>query len=223
MQKLVSLLLVLLIGACAQPTSETTTPATTTPSSTALTSPTTTTTPPPATSPLADQVVPLGSAIFESDSTPPPPTPTAVSVDGVRVNSAPVIPVGVEDNGELEIPGAREVGWYRFGPTPQQSGSAVLAAHIAFNGSDGVFRRLSAVALGAVVTVEYDDGSTTSHIVSEIAQYPKDELPFERIFSKTGDPILILITCGGTFNRSLSAYDDNIVVYATPLEQAPPG
>jgi hypothetical protein len=59
--------------------------------------------------------------------------------------------------------------------------------------------------------------------VSEIAQYPKEELPFDRIFAKAGDPILTLITCGGTFDRSLNAYDDNIVVYATPLEQVPPG
>lgn len=219
MQLLVSLLIVGLIVGCAGPN---TAASSTSTSAIAPTSSTTTTSQPVGTSPFADQIVPLGSAIFEPDSTPPPPIPIAVTVDGVRVDSAPIIPVGVEENGELEIPGAREIGWYRFGPTPQQPGSAVLAAHIAFNGRDGVFRHLASVSLGAVVIVEYDDGSTTSHVVSQIAQYAKEELPFDRIFAKTGGPVLTLITCGGAFNRSLNAYDDNIVVYAAPLEQTPP-
>lgn len=182
--------------------------------------PTTTTTtapPPPVTSSLSNQIVPLGSAIYDPDAIPPPaPGPVALTVDGVRVDSAPVVAVGVEANGELEIPGAREVGWYRYGPTPEQDGSTVLAAHIAYNGRDGVFRHLASIELGARITVEYDDGSTSTHVVTEIAQYAKADLPFDRVFSKTGAPMLTLITCGGSFNPSMNAYDDNVVVYAVP-------
>lgn len=139
-----------------------------------------------------------------------------MTIDGVPIDDAPVVAVGVESNGELEIPGAREVGWYRFGLTPQESGSAVFAAHIALNGRNGVFRRLADVQPGAVVTVGYEDGSSSTHVVTEIAQYSKADLPLERVFAKTGDPILTLITCGGAFNRSLNTYDDNVVVYAVP-------
>lgn len=155
--------------------------------------------------------------MYDPSAIPPPaPAPISVTIDGVPISDAPVVAVGVEPNGELEIPGATDVGWYRFGPTPKESGSAVFAAHIAFNGRNGVFRRLADVQPGAVVTVEYQDGSSSTHVVTEIAQYSKADLPLERVFSKTGDPVLTLITCGGAFNRTLNAYDDNVVVYAVP-------
>ena len=167
---------------------------------------------------LGDAVVPLDSAIYDPETLASPvPVPVALSVEGVAVDSARVVPVGVEENGEMEIPGAKEVGWYRFGPTPAQDGSSVLAAHIAWNGRNGVFRSLARVKVGALVTVEYDDGSLTRHVVTEVAQYSKDRLPIDRVFAKSGPAILALITCGGAFNPSLDSYDDNIVVYAVPV------
>jgi LPXTG-site transpeptidase (sortase) family protein len=206
------LLLALLASACAPGM---TIPETTS-STTTTSAPVFTTTTRPA-SALSDQIVPLGSALYEPATT-NAPIPVRVTVEGVGIESAPIIEVGVEANGEMEIPGASEVGWYRFGPTPRDEGSAVLAAHIAFNGRNGVFRRLANVVIGSIVTVEYDDGSTTAHVVREIAQYGKEDLPLDRVFSKSGPQVLTLITCGGFFNRSLNSYSDNVVVYATPME-----
>lgn len=142
--------------------------------------------------------------------------PVGLEIPSLRINTAPVIDVGVLDNGEMEIPGASEVGWYRYGPSPGQEGSAVLAAHIAFNGSSGVFRNLDRIELGATVTVTYDDGSTRTFVVTERFQVGKGDLPFDRVFAKSGEPVLTLITCGGDFNRSLRSYDDNVVVVAVP-------
>ncbi|MDX1447782.1 MAG: class F sortase [Acidimicrobiia bacterium] len=216
MPRLLLSLLLALVVACTGTTAPTTTPPSV-PSTTTTTLPATTTTVEPR-SPLADAVVPLGSAIYDPAAfLATPAAPVALTIEGIDVENTPIIPVGVEPNGEMEIPGAREVGWYRFGPTPNESGSSVLAAHIAWNGRNGPFRNLGEVEVGAIVTVSYDDGSTTTHVVTEIAQYAKDELPFDRVFAKTGDQVLTLITCGGAFNRSLNSYDDNIVVYARPL------
>jgi hypothetical protein len=211
------LLLALLASACAPgssvPETTSSTPPTSLPASTTTTTSTT-----PA-SPLADQIIPLGSALYDPETaTASSPIPIRVTVEGVGIDGAPIIEVGVEANGEMEIPGASEVGWYRFGPTPRDEGSAVLAAHIAFNGRNGVFRRLANVEIGSLVTVEYDDGSSTTHVVREIAQYGKEDLPLDRVFAKSGPAVLTLITCGGSFNRSLNSYNDNVVVYATPLE-----
>jgi LPXTG-site transpeptidase (sortase) family protein len=212
------LILALVLSACTSTVVTETAPET--PSTTTTTAPaTTTTSAPPSRSPLADQVIPLGSALFDPDDVATPPIPpVSVTIEGIPVDGASVIPVGVEANGELEVPGARDVGWYRFGPTPRDEGSSVLAAHIAYNGRDGVFRRLASVELGAIVTVAYADGTITEHVVSEIAQYRKEDLPFDRVFAKTGPSTLTLITCGGDFNPTLDSYDDNIVVYARPLD-----
>lgn len=220
------LLLVALVGAAcssasADPVGEA--PATTTtvaaPVTTTTTAPVeepTTTTPPR--SPLADAVVPLGSARYNPDDhVDDRPIPASISIEGIGVAGAPVIDVGVEENGDMEIPDADSVGWYRFNPTPGEPGSAVLAAHISFNGDPGVFRYLDDVEIGERVVVTFDDGTTSEFEIIELAQYDKDELPDDRVFAKDGDPVLTLITCGGDFNRSLRSYEDNVVAYAVPV------
>jgi len=118
----------------------------------------------------------------------------------------------------MELPGADAVGWYRYNPKPGEPGSSVLSAHISYNGTNGVFRYLSDVETGDVVTIGYEDGSSASFEIVEVAQYDKQELPLERIFDKDGDPVLTLITCGGDFNSSLRSYEDNLVAYAAPID-----
>lgn len=167
---------------------------------------------------IADLVVPGESALYDpADHRDGGPAPISISIGGIDVDDAPVVDVGVETDGDMEVPGAEAVGWYRFNPTPGQEGSAVLAAHIAYNGSPGVFRHLADVDIGAMVLVGFDDGSTAAFQIVELAQYDKEELPTDRIFAKTGEPVLTLITCGGSFNESLRSYDDNVVAYAVPV------
>ncbi|MEM8707307.1 MAG: class F sortase [Actinomycetota bacterium] len=170
-------------------------------------------------SPLASQVVSAGSVLYDLDAPLPDtgPVPIGLTIDGIDITDAPIIDVGVEPNGEMEIPGATEIGWYRWSPTPGSAGSSVLAAHIAWNGRDGVFRDLDDVEVGERFTVHYDDGTSREFVATEKAQYAKEELPFDRVFSKQGEPTLVLITCGGDFNRGLNSYDDNVVVYADPV------
>ena len=167
-------------------------------------------------SPLAELVQPAGDLRFDPEAVTSAPQPVWVEIESIGVAGAGIRDVGVEANGELEIPGASEVGWYRWSPSPGREGSAVLAAHIAHNGTDGVFRHLDDVEVGELVTIGYDDGSVREFEIVEKSQYQKDELPFDRIFAKDGDPVVALITCGGSFNRTLRSYDDNVVAYAVP-------
>ncbi len=168
------------------------------------------------TSPLADRVEQLPTALdIPEGST--GPTPTSMTFEAIGVAEAPITPVGVEANGEMEIPGATTIGWYEFGPRPGEDGSAVLAAHIAFDNERGVFRFLDDSVVGDTFELTFDDGSTVSYQLVERAQYDKDELPFDRVFAKDGPPVITLISCGGTFQQSISSYEDNIVAYAIPL------
>jgi hypothetical protein len=41
-------------------------------------------------------------------------------------------------------------------------------------------------------------------------------LPIEQLFVPDGPPGLVLITCGGSFDRGVRSYQDNIVVRAVP-------
>jgi LPXTG-site transpeptidase (sortase) family protein len=143
------------------------------------------------------------------------PEPVGLTIGELDVQNAPVRPVGVEENGEMEIPGVAEVGWYRFGAQPGQPGTVVLAAHIAYDGVDGVFRHLDDLASGDAVTVALDDGSTGDYVVTEVTQVPKAELPAD-VWAREGDQRLVLITCGGEFDQGAGHYRDNVVAYARP-------
>ncbi len=143
--------------------------------------------------------------------------PVTVRVGGIEIE-APVVPVGVESDGQMEIPtDVDEIGWYSFGPAPGEQGSAVLAGHVSSRAQGrGVFYDLKRVAPGDAVEVEHEDGTTTSYSVVAVRTIDKGELPTDEIFSRDGEPILTLITCGGSFSRSLNSYDSNVVVVAVP-------
>ena len=167
-------------------------------------------------SPLAAAIVPAGSALYDPRAHTSGAAPVSITLGGAGIRDAPIVAVGVDSRGAFDVPGVREVGWYRFGPRPGDAGSAVLAAHIAFNGVDGVFRRLASVLVGTSVTVGSADGSTRAFIVAAVERIDKDELPAE-LFATSGPSRLVLITCGGAFNRERSSYEDNIVVTAVPV------
>lgn len=144
------------------------------------------------------------------------PSPVALRVPDLGVAGAAVRPVGVDPNGEYEVPSASEVGWYRFGSAPGQEGPSVLAGHIAYDGRDGVFRYLSSAEIGSAVEVTLDDGTSLEYEIVELVTYDKTALP-DDIFTESGPDRLVLITCGGRFNPSLRSYESNVVAYAEPV------
>ncbi|MCP3856371.1 MAG: class F sortase [Actinomycetia bacterium] len=169
-------------------------------------------------SPSTSGEVPVGSARFDAkDESEILAAPVNLRIGSLAIE-APIVGVGVEANDELEVPGAAEVGWYEFGPRPgEEEGSAVLAAHVDYNGRPGVFFELRNLVVGDGLEVEFDDGTVRRFEVISLDQYAKDELPFDRVFARSGSPVLTLITCGGDFDSSARSYQDNVVVYAIPV------
>ena len=134
---------------------------------------------------------------------------------GDRVDAS-IVAVGLDPGtNSLEIPDIDHVGWYRLGPSPGQTGSAVLVGHVDGNGRPGVFWHLGQLAPGDLITVSYDGTGPRDFRVTGRQQVPKTELPAE-LFSRAGPPRLALITCGGAFNTTTRHYQDNVVIVATP-------
>jgi LPXTG-site transpeptidase (sortase) family protein len=185
------------------------------PTAAPTTAPATTRTPDPAADPGA-AIRPLPPAVAVPTTVPVGPAPQGLAIAGIGVEGAAVVPVGVEPNGEMEVPPADQVGWYRHGPRPGDGGSSVLAAHIAYGGVDGVFRHLADVEPGAEVTVTFADGTARRFRVDTVRQVAKSDLPPD-VFSPTAPDRLVLITCGGAFDPTRRRYEDNILAYATPL------
>ncbi|MEO5841610.1 MAG: DUF4397 domain-containing protein [Acidimicrobiales bacterium] len=145
------------------------------------------------------------------------PVPTAVAIEGFGI-LAPVVPVGADPvTTEMDLPSDPAVAaWYAPGPSPGQTGSAVLASHVDFGGHLGVFFGLTRVDPGARIRVDYEDGSTRWFIVTARRSFAKPDLPVSDLFRRDGDPALVLITCGGQYNRTTRSYSDNVVIYARP-------
>jgi len=194
------------------------------PVSSVVTTTTTTTTsaaPAPAAASLADVIRPLDSALpeiaLDGFGEPLGFQPLGLSLPAINVTDANINPVGVEANGELELPSTVDVGWYEFGAgVDGGEGSTVLAAHIAYNGVDGVFRRLDEIQTSDIVFVDVD-GKTIEYRVINVRLYDKQALPFDDIFREDGEEQLVLITCGGSFNPDLRSYESNVVVTAIPV------
>ena len=133
---------------------------------------------------------------------------------------APILPLGVASGtGQMEVPeNVDDVGWYRHGSAPGGPGSAVLAAHVDLAGEGpGVFFHLDRLKAGDRINVDFDDGTTSTFVVSLAERVPKGELNLASVFSPVGQPLVRLVTCGGDFNRTTRSYEDNLVVTAQPL------
>jgi hypothetical protein len=71
------------------------------------------------------------------------------------------------------------------------------------------------VEVGELIVVRGADGRTVRYTVAARREYLKADLPRE-LFAPGGPPGLVLITCGGRFDRAAHSYEDNIVVHAVP-------
>ena len=211
------------------PTPTTTSPTTSTSTTTtATTVPRSTTTPPATTTPeanttattepsLADLLDPIDRDAAIPDVREPRPSPTGLQISSINVSGNPIREIGLNDDGQLEIPDETEIGWYRYGATAGDSGATVLAAHVSWKGSIGPFFELDSLEPGAQIEVTLDDGTRRLYEVTERTLYEKENLPRERIWRNTGPEELVLITCGGDFNPEIRRYRHNVVVYARPF------
>lgn len=173
----------------------------------------------------APEAVPTTVPVPSTSTTEAPPSPTTtvpVGIDPTRLRieslgvDASVVRVGLEPDGQMEIPNATEVGWYELGPRPGEGGSAVLAAHVDSGGQRGAFFDLASLQVGAEVVVE-GDGASRRFRVTAREQIAKADVQLERYFTAEGPRRLTLITCGGVFDRSDRHYQDNIIITAEPV------
>jgi hypothetical protein len=167
--------------------------------------------------PAVRAATPLPRATVTEPEPEPVTDPVGIRIDALDVD-VPVVPVGLEEDGEMEIPDdAHEIGWYHPGVRPGEKGSAVLAGHVDSKEGPGAFWGLRDLVLDDVVTITHADGTERSWRVVAREQYAKDELPIDDVFVWGGDTEqLALITCGGPWNADRASYRDNIVVYTVP-------
>lgn len=138
--------------------------------------------------------------------------PIRLEIPAIEVD-AELVAVGLLDNGDMEVPAFGLAGWYQPGPVPGGNGPAVLVAHVDTKKGPDVFYRLKELKAGDEVLVYGRDGDVARFAVDSMEQQPKTELPVERIWNDTWEPVIRLITCGGDFDRASGHYLSNVIVY----------
>jgi LPXTG-site transpeptidase (sortase) family protein len=142
--------------------------------------------------------------------------PAAVRLPTIDVEDS-LLRLGIAPDGTAEVPTDYDrVGWFDRGVVPGARGPTVLLGHVDSRSGPAVFHRLRELRAGDPVEVDRSDGTTARYVVTRTEQVAKDRFPTFAVFGSTGDDVLRLVTCSGTFDRGARSYTDNLVVHAAP-------
>jgi LPXTG-site transpeptidase (sortase) family protein len=139
-----------------------------------------------------------------------PDLPTHLSIPSIKVSSR-IVSVGINSKGEMDVPSGstKNVGWYKYGTAPGDTGSAVLDAHVF-----AAFSNLHALRVGSDIYVTTANNNTLHFVVQETRLYKLGEVPATVLFNRSDTQRLNLITCAGKLTANHSTYDHRLVVYA---------
>ncbi|MFJ2757420.1 class F sortase [Nocardioides sp. NPDC087217] len=139
--------------------------------------------------------------------------PTRLRIPAIGVNSS-LMELGLRSDGSLEVPpDAVPAGWFTGSPTPGELGPAIIAGHVRWNGTPGVFQHLTDLEVDDVVDIARQDGSTAVFRVTRIEHFAKSAFPTDAVYGNIPRAGLRLITCGG-LDPDTNSYEENVVVFA---------
>jgi LPXTG-site transpeptidase (sortase) family protein len=130
--------------------------------------------------------------------------------------------LGLNLNGTVQVPtDIQQPGWYKFGPSPGQEGSAVILGHVDSYQGPAVFFNLRSLTAGDAVDVSLADGVIAQFKVTSVAIYLKTDFPTQAVYASHGISALQLVTCGGVFDTQSGHYLSNLVVYTSLVALTP--
>lgn len=124
--------------------------------------------------------------------------------------------VGIDQFGAIATPtNIHMAGWYTGSVKPGEDGVSIIDGHVHGRYEPAIFYTLKDLKVGDAVAVEYGNGRRVTFSVTKVSQYDKGSAAahlFEKQPSITRQ--LVLVTCGGTFDKSSQTYTQRVVVYA---------
>jgi LPXTG-site transpeptidase (sortase) family protein len=144
--------------------------------------------------------------------------PVEIDIPSIQAQ-IPIIGVGVTATDNLDVPhNFVQAGWYKSGPVPGATGTAVIDGHVDNGGKKptvaGVFKNLNKVTKGSVINVQQSDGQVAHFKVTGTAVYSYAKFPSTKVFAQTDKSLLNIITCDGTWLPSANTYSQRLVVTA---------
>lgn len=157
-----------------------------------------------------------------------PERPRILTIDRLGVYGARVIPVGIDENGQLGTPrNIFDVGWYESSGLPGQGGTMLIDGHNGGPHVHGVFKNLPDLAVNDVIEVERGDGWTFYYSIVENTEVSLDESDVYMATAmrspESGRESLTLITCSGDWSDERDTYLSRQFVRAVLVDSKAPG
>jgi len=162
------------------------------------------------------------SSVTHDAAVPVAPTSAAVSLRAPSADVDQALTSGGRTDGVIN-PDRGDLIWFDGYDRvePGQIGTAVVAAHVTYEGEPDVFSDLDDVAVGDPITVGYADGSETTFAVTDAEIIDKTEVQTDpRVWGDQDDARrLVLITCDDALGfRDDGHRNANLVVFASPVQ-----
>lgn len=139
--------------------------------------------------------------------------PARIRIPALEVDAA-VAPLGLMDDGSLEVPEFDEAGWWSDGARPGDPGPTVIVAHRDSTTGPALFYGLPSIEVGADIWVTDHRGVGHLFRVDRVERHRRDAFPTEAVYGATPRSSLRLLTCGGDYDAE-TGYEDNYVVFAS--------
>lgn len=141
--------------------------------------------------------------------------PIRLTIPAINISSG-ITYVGLTPDGAMDVKkDPTAIMWYEFGPRPGEIGSAVIAGHYGWTGSEGsIFNDLHKLNKGDKIAVTDNNDVTTNFVVRESRRYSPKADATDVFISNDGKSHLNLITCDGVWKDDQNTYSNRLVVFA---------
>lgn len=146
----------------------------------------------------------------------PPDLPRYLSIEKFGVTSR-ILKVGIDKSGAVDAPASiHDVGWYSGSAKPGHAGVMFLDGHVSGPTQPGVFKKLGTLTPGDSVKIQRGDGSTHSYEVTSTRLVPEKDVNMDNLLktSNQDEERLVMMTCGGRFDRQTDQFNDRVIVQA---------
>jgi sortase (surface protein transpeptidase) len=141
--------------------------------------------------------------------------PVQLRIPKLNIDTTFEAPLGLNDDKTIEVPDSyTQVGWYKYGATPGEVGTATILGHVDSYEGPAVFFPLGQLKEGDEIEITRADGTVAVFVVEKSERYSQDDFPTEKVYGHTDYPSLRLITCTGVYSHGSQRYSHNLVVYA---------
>lgn len=137
--------------------------------------------------------------------------PRYLSIERLGIKNARVLPMGINEAGELSTPNnIFDVGWYYSSGKPGSGGTLLIDGHNGGPHVQGVFKDLPSLGEGDIITIERGDGEIFRYSVVENKSIPlsnsNDYMATAMKSPMPGKESITLISCTGEWSQAQSTY-----------------